>query len=176
MLYSFQASLKWEFENISLNTKCEYSIVYNEEKSNLEKAYNLYQRYIQTDAEFEINITEGLRSNYQEMFGNKSKWISTTGRQMDIGDLAEIFDKCNDINMELLSHSFVRFKRTKEWKSVVQAITSKQSMIRELDDDQNEVGIGPFFAGIVPQSQLSRYLLISVTEISLLFVINLYLK
>lgn len=104
------------------------AIVYNEEKSNLEKAYLLYQRYIQTGAEFEINIAGGLRSNYRQMFGNKSKWISTTGRQMDIGDLAEIFDKCNDINMGLMSHSFIRFKRTKAWKSVVQAITSKQSI------------------------------------------------
>eukprot|EP00486_Rosalina_sp_Unknown_P003710 CAMPEP_0201576464 /NCGR_PEP_ID=MMETSP0190_2-20130828/22312_1 /ASSEMBLY_ACC=CAM_ASM_000263 /TAXON_ID=37353 /ORGANISM="Rosalina sp." /LENGTH=280 /DNA_ID=CAMNT_0048007365 /DNA_START=1217 /DNA_END=2059 /DNA_ORIENTATION=+ len=104
------------------------SIVYDEEKSNLQKAYLLYKKYIQTGAEWEINIAGGLRSTYRQRFDNKEKWLSTIGRQMDIGDLAEIFDKCNDINLGLMSHSFIRFKRTQEWKHVVLQITSKQSI------------------------------------------------
>lgn len=104
------------------------SIVYDEEKSNTEKAYLLYKKYIQTGAEFEINIAGGLRADYRATFDNRHKWMTQIGRGMDIGDLAEIFDKCNDVNLGLMSHSFIRFKRTPEWAKVVQAITSKQSI------------------------------------------------
>ena len=104
------------------------AIVYNEDNSNVKKAYLLYKKYIQIGAELEINIAGGLRSHYVQMFGNEEKWLSEIGRTMDIGDLAEIFDKCNEVNLGLMSHSFIRFKRSSEWSSVVHTITSKQSI------------------------------------------------
>ena len=104
------------------------AIVYDEDKSNLQKAYLLYKKYVQTGSELEINIAGGLRAYYLNMFGNKKKWLSEIGRELDIGDLAEIFDKCVEVNLSLMSHSFIRFKRTPEWLSVVRAITSKQSI------------------------------------------------
>eukprot|EP01084_Bolivina_argentea_P104431 186992_1 len=104
------------------------SIVYNEELSNNEKCYELYAKYIKPGSEYEINIGGGLRSKYRTMLDNKKKWMTQISRTMDISTMASLFDKCNDINLGLMSHSFMRFKKTDRWKKVVHAITTKQSI------------------------------------------------
>eukprot|EP00484_Ammonia_sp_Unknown_P004325 CAMPEP_0197077876 /NCGR_PEP_ID=MMETSP1384-20130603/212840_1 /TAXON_ID=29189 /ORGANISM="Ammonia sp." /LENGTH=593 /DNA_ID=CAMNT_0042516741 /DNA_START=94 /DNA_END=1875 /DNA_ORIENTATION=- len=105
------------------------AIVFNEELSNKEKAYLLYKKYIEPGAEFEVNIDGGLRHYYRTTLGNKREWTSKISAQMTIGELADLFDKCNDINMGLMAHSFMRFKQDKkEWRNVVKAIMKKQSI------------------------------------------------
>merc|ERR1712083_1099790 len=86
------------------------SIVFNTELGNAEKMYALYDKYIRQGSDYEINISGGLRGQYNNMLGDKRKWITERCREMEIEALADMFDKCIEINLGLMGHSFVRFK------------------------------------------------------------------
>merc|ERR1711920_134193 len=64
------------------------SIVYDLEMSNAEKAYELFQKYIRQGSDYEINISGGLRVQYNNMFGYKKMWLNERCRKMEIGALA----------------------------------------------------------------------------------------
>eukprot|EP01083_Nonionella_stella_P056644 149045_1 len=104
------------------------AIVYNEDISNKEKCYLLYEKYIRPGSEYEINISGGLRTKYRDMLDDKTKWMKQISFTIDMATMADLFDKCNEVNLGLMKHSFTRFRNGKEWKGVVKAIAMKQSI------------------------------------------------
>merc|ERR1712087_549074 len=110
------------------------SIVFDVEISNAEKAHGLYQKYIRQGADYEINISSGMRIQYNKLLGDKRKWLKEKSRTMEIGALADMFDKCIQVNLGLMGHSFVRFKASAEWMKVVESISTKMSIDVDPDD------------------------------------------
>lgn len=111
------------------------SIVSDGELTNAQKAHALYRKYIRNGADHQINISGGLRIQFDNMMAHEDKWLKQNYRRMDIGALADMFDECNDVNVGLMGHAFIRFKRTAEWMKVVESIRTKQSIDLHPDDE-----------------------------------------
>lgn len=74
------------------------------------KAYKLYNKYVKTGAEFEINVSYATRKKCQNMLENFS--VLLEDETIQIEDLFKIFHECKKQVTGLLNNSLTRFKNT----------------------------------------------------------------
>eukprot|EP01084_Bolivina_argentea_P108271 193490_1 len=80
-------------------------------------AYEIYDKYVRMGAEYEINISYGVRMGYMSIMSNEHIWINSMN-DFDEIKLFTLFDDCYDEMIRLMQQSFARFKRTSKFDKV----------------------------------------------------------
>lgn len=82
-----------------------------------EIAYAIFDKYIRSGSEYEINVSYQVRMKYMHLMSNKSDWINKMD-DMDENELCRLFEDCYDEMIRLMSQSYSRFKLTEQFEKV----------------------------------------------------------
>merc|ERR1711902_247190 len=91
------------------------------------KANKLFNKYIDNDAEFVINISGKMRDELTDSIGDLDELQAN--ELMDMNAMLTIFDTCYDEMISLQSISFERFKQSKTFDAV-KALFNKHKRTR----------------------------------------------
>ena len=76
---------------------------------------NMYEKYVKTGSEYEINISYTLRNQFSEIIVQQ---IERHKEQDWLNELMDVLDKCNHANKTLLMYSLTRFKHSDDFDQV----------------------------------------------------------
>merc|ERR1719384_1057879 len=110
-------------KSLVLPPKCPQSAIVNEGHVFKKIARRLYEKYIRTGSEFEINLRYADRKMYQKLMENETAWLKETAFDSNI-KLFELFDVCISEMCTLLVAAFARYKKSHEYK-VLKRYTEK---------------------------------------------------
>jgi len=82
-----------------------------------EMAYALFDKYVRTGSEYEINVSYTVRMKYMTLMASRDMWMNGT-QDIDETELFRLFEDCYDEMLRLMSQSFTRFKRTEKFDKV----------------------------------------------------------
>ena len=82
-----------------------------------EIAYEIFDKYIRTGSEYEINISYQVRMKYMSLMASRNNWIHEMNI-MDENELCRLFEDCYDEMIRLMSQSYSRFKLTEQFDKV----------------------------------------------------------
>lgn len=89
------------------------------------KAHKLYEKYINTGSEFEINISSAQRMMIVSIIDDFDRFISRDN--ITLKDMRDLFEDSKEEMWKLLQYSFTRFRFTDEFEEVVQLFGNKQT-------------------------------------------------
>ena len=76
----------------------------------------LYQKYIKTGCDYEINISFDEKNKFDNLMKNKENWLKTN--KLSVDELFILFDGCIWEMVKLMNDSFKRFTSTKEFNKI----------------------------------------------------------
>lgn len=82
-----------------------------------EMAFEIFDKYIRTGSEYEINVSYTVRMKYMSLMGSNDIWMNGM-KDFDESELFRLFEDCYDEMLRLMSQSFTRFKRTDKFDKV----------------------------------------------------------
>ena len=99
----------------------------NDEKDDLFKyklkAHQIYEKYIKTNSEFEINISSECRTTVTEILDDAYQLLyadNYSNHKLGLKDLLMLFEDCKMAMLELMQFSLTRFRNTAEFDKVEQ--------------------------------------------------------
>ena len=81
-------------------------------------SYQLYQKYAAIGSEWEINISYETRGRLTAKLHNFNEWMSAKKKNIQMWELAQLFEDSKHEMYRLLRHSFARFKRNEEFEKI----------------------------------------------------------
>merc|ERR1712087_688640 len=81
-----------------------------------EMAWRLWDKYIRSGAEFEINVAYSTRNACAGWMRNGDHWLDGNVQAVGDTELFHIFDHCISVCFSFCSHSFTRFKTMPEYQ------------------------------------------------------------
>eukprot|EP01083_Nonionella_stella_P059401 155404_1 len=80
--------------------------------------YQLYKKYAAIGSEWEINISYETRGRLTARLHNFNEWMSVKQKNVQMWELAELFEDSKHEMYRLLRHSFARFKRRDDFEKI----------------------------------------------------------
>eukprot|EP01084_Bolivina_argentea_P214891 364779_1 len=80
------------------------------------KAFELFQKYININSAFEINISWNMRLKFMNIF--EDKYVLRNRRDIHLNTLILLFEEPKQEMKSLLQHPFQRFKQTKNYQKI----------------------------------------------------------
>merc|ERR1712130_189709 len=93
------------------------------------RAFMLYCKYVSESAEHEINIDYGTRNELTTMMADINGWLKNDSVTLE--DLSLIFDVCIDQMIQFCKFSMFRFKRSKEFETLIRCFKFEGNMKEE---------------------------------------------
>lgn len=87
------------------------------------KAHQIYEKYIKTNSEFEINISSECRTTVSDILDDAYQLLyadNYSNHKLGLKDLLIVFEDCKMAMLELMQFSLTRFRNTAEFDKVEQ--------------------------------------------------------
>ena len=91
------------------------------------KGYKLFDKYIKTDSEFEINISWQQRNAWMSMMSTASNLWAFMQTKVDLNELLLLVEDSKNVMRELMDHSLFRFKSYDSFNEIIQALSAIDS-------------------------------------------------